>query len=200
MKFAANFLWMRFISLSAIAAIMSMVLPVQAQIPTLPDTNNQAQPIDPNDPNSLRPEAKSNSLLSIDGGKRLMNEASNAVSSQNYNQAADKLQDARVVFNQLSNFYQQLNSSFSGIDNRIAETLRKQALETAQMRDEATYQLALVHRAQNKPELAVPLLVQIINSQNPTRPLGQKAYQQLFELGFVDSAYPRSSSKQSSGK
>lgn len=42
------------------------------------------------------------------------------------------------------------------------------------MRDEATYQLALVHRAQNKPELAVPLLIQIVKSQNPTRDLGKK--------------------------
>ena len=53
------------------------------------------------------------------------------------------------------------------------------------MRDSATYQLALVHRAQDQPELAVPLLVQIIRSQNPTTDLGKKSYQQLYELGFV---------------
>jgi hypothetical protein len=50
----------------------------------------------------------------------------------------------------------------------------------------------LVHRAENKPELSVPLLVQIVRSQNPTRDLGKRAYQQLFELGFVDSPFPRS--------
>ncbi|PMB12966.1 hypothetical protein CI592_01505, partial [Fischerella thermalis CCMEE 5328] len=87
---------------------------------------------------------------------------------------------------------------FAGIDNRVADSQRKLALETAQMRDEATYQLALVHRAQNKPELAVPLLVQIIKSQNPTRDLGKKAYQQLFELGFVDAPFPRGGSNTSS--
>lgn len=120
-----------------------------------------------------------------------MTEASTAVSSQNYSLAMNKLQEARQVFNQISNFYQELASSFSGIDNRIADSQRKKALETAQMRDDATYQLALVHRAQNQPELAVPLLVQIIRSQNPTRDLGKKAYQQLFELGFVDAPYPK---------
>lgn len=57
------------------------------------------------------------------------------------------------------------------------------------MRDQATYQLALVYRAQNQPGLAVPLLVEIIRSQQPTRELGQKAYQQLLELGFVDVPY-----------
>jgi hypothetical protein len=91
----------------------------------------------------------------------------------------------------MSNFYQELASSFSGIDNRVADSQRQKALDTAQMRDDATYQLALVHRAQNQPELAVPLLVQIISSQNPTRDLGKKAYQQLFELGFVDAPFPR---------
>lgn len=133
-------------------------------------------------------------VLSVQGGERLMSEASDAISQQDYDLAVQKLQEARQVFNQLSNFNQQLSNSFSGIDNRIAEELRTQALETAEMRDQATYRLALVHRAQQKPELAVPLLIQIIQSQNPTRELGQQAYQQLFELGFVDSAYPRNQS------
>ncbi len=183
MNFATTVLWFRITSLSAIAAL-SLLSPVSAQ--PFPNSSNQVQPINPENPNNLRPSAQNSSLLSIDGGKRLMAEASSAVSAQNYPEAAKKLQEARQVFNQLSNFYQELNSSFSGIDNRVADDQRRKALETAQMRDEATYQLALVHRAQNKPELAVPLLVQIIKSQNPTRDLGKKAYQQLLELGFVD--------------
>lgn len=171
-----------------------MLTPVNAQTPTpkAPDNTNQAQPLDPKDPNILRPTAENNnSILSVAGGQRLMTEAGSAVSSQDYPLAVKKFQEARQVFNQVSNFYQQLATSFSGIDNRIADSQRKKALETAQMRDDATYQLALVHRAQNQPELSVPLLVQIINSQNPTRDLGKKAYQQLFELGFVDAPYPR---------
>jgi len=185
----------RFTSLAVIAAL-SFLSPVNAQV-QLP-SGSSPQPIDPNDPNNLRPTAQNNSLLSIEGGKRLMTEAGNAVSSQNYDVAAKKLQEARVVFNQLSNFYQDLNSSFSGIDTRVADAQRKRALETAQMRDEATYQLALVHRAQNKPELAVPLLIQIVKSQNPTRDLGKKAYQQLLELGFVDTPSSRGGGSASS--
>ncbi|NJM71207.1 MAG: hypothetical protein HC862_13825 [Scytonema sp. RU_4_4] len=186
----------RLTSLAVIAAL-SLLSPVNAQA-QLPSGSSQPQPIDPNDPNNLRPTAQNNSLLSLEGGKRLMTEASNAVSSQNYDTAAKKLQEARAVFNQLSNFYQELNSSFSGIDNRVADAQRKKALETAQMRDEATYQLALVHRAQNKPELAVPLLIQIVKSQNPTRDLGKKSYQQLLELGFVDTPFSRGGSSASS--
>ncbi|MDM9380930.1 hypothetical protein QUB80_09460 [Chlorogloeopsis sp. ULAP01] len=197
MKSAVTVPIIRFSFLSVIAAL-SLLLPVNAQQPTLTNTPNQPQPIDPNNPNNLRPAVQNNSILSLDGGKRLMSEASQAVNSQNYDAAAKKLQEARLVFNQLSNFYQDLNSSFSGIDNRVADAQRKKALETAQMRDEATYQLALVHRAQNKPELAVPLLIQIVKSQNPTRDLGKKAYQQLLELGFVDAPFPRGANSTSS--
>jgi hypothetical protein len=190
MNFAAPASVIRLTSLSVIAAV-GMLAPVNAQ---------QAKPIDPNSPNNLRPTAQNNSVLSLEGGERLMKEAEQAVAAQNYTLAAKKLQEARQVYNQLSNFYQDLNSSFSGIDNRVSDSQRQRALLTAQKRDEATYQLALVHRAQNQPELAVPLLVQIIKSQNPTRDLGKKAYQQLFELGFVDSPFPRQGGGSSSSQ
>lgn len=188
MNLAATVPLIRFTSISVIVAL-SLLSSVHAQeVHKLPD-NSVPQPIDPNAPNNLRPSGENSGVLSVDGGKRLMAEANNAVASQNYAVAAKKLQEARQVFNQLSNFYEQLNASFSGIDNRVADSQRKKALDAAQMRDEATYQLALVHRAQNQPELAVPLLVQIIKSQNPTRDLGKKAYQQLLELGFVDAPF-----------
>ncbi|WP_017651595.1 hypothetical protein [Fortiea contorta] len=187
--------WIRFTSLSLIAAL-SLLSPIQAQAQKPPSTQPQ-QPVNPNNPNNV-PIAPNNSLLSIDSGNRLLKEAEDAVSGQKYDVAAKKLQEARQVFNQLSNFYQDLNSSFSGIDIKVSDSQRKKALDTAQLRDESTYRLALVHRAQNQPELAVPLLIQIIKSQNPTRDLGKKAYQQLFELGFVDTPYPRQAGSGSS--
>lgn len=173
-------------------------VPLEQELDSLDDDLDSLDSTDPSDPNDLRPLTQNASILSVQGGQRLMDEASAAVSAQNYDLAVRRLQEARQVFNQLSNFYQELAASFSGIDNRIAEEQRNQAVETAQMRDQATYQLALVHRAQNKPELAVPLLVQIIRSQNPTRDLGQRAYQQLLELGFVDSPYPRGANEPTS--
>ncbi|MGI0483315.1 hypothetical protein ACN4EE_21360 [Geminocystis sp. CENA526] len=144
--------------------------------------------------NIIAPINQTESLLSIEGGENLMREAEEAINAGNYDLAATKLQQARRIFNQLSNFYLQLAESFSGIDPRLAEGQRAGALRTATLRDESTYQLALVHRAQNKPELAVPLLIQIIRSQNPTSELGRKSYQQLYEIGFVQTPFqPRSS-------
>lgn len=148
---------------------------------------------DGEDVNMAEPVNQTESLLSLKGGEKLMEEAKEAVSNENYDLAATKLQQARRIFNQLSNFYLQLAESFSGIDNRISEEQRSGALKTASYRDEATYQLSLVHRAQNQPELAVPLLIQIIRSQNPTSDLGRKSYQQLYEIGFVEEPFQTSS-------
>lgn len=188
---------LRFLHLAALMAVSAATVvsqhPVQAQTPNVPASG---QPAAAPGAEPVRPLTQGDSLLSLAGGQRLMAEASQAVSAQNYTLAIKKLQDARQIFNQISNFYQDLASSFSGIDNRVADTQRRKALETAQMRDQATYQLALVHRAQNQSELAVPLLVQIIRSQAPTRELGQKAYQQLFELGFVDAPYTKTGAAQ----
>ncbi|MEG4518603.1 MULTISPECIES: hypothetical protein [unclassified Microcoleus] len=203
MVYSGTVCWLRStarITIGAIAAFtLLQPLQVQAQQPSGPENQPQVEPADdPTDPNNLRPLTQDSSLLSVPGGQRLMTEASSAISNQNYALASQKLQESRQIFNQLSNFYQQLGSSFAGIDIRLAESHRTKAVETAQMRDEATYRLALVHRAQNKPELAVPLLIQIIRSQQPTRDLGKKAYQQLLELGFVDSPFPRPASSQPS--
>jgi len=135
------------------------------------------------------PATQPASILSIEGGQKLMAEADTAIDNQQYDLAAEKLQNARQVFNQLSNFYLQLFNSFTGLDNNAAEAHRKKALDTSLERDKATYQLALVHRAQNKSELAVPLLIQIITSQSPGIGLGKQAYEQLLEIGFVDTPY-----------
>lgn len=179
----------RFVGLLATVALTLLVPKLAQAQAVLPSEESTPEAAEEPDNQDLRPLGQG--LLSIQGGQQLMGEAGSAVSSQDYDLAVNKLQQARQVFNQLSNFYQELAGSFAGIDTRIADDQRRLAFETAQMRDEATYQLALVHRAQNKPELAVPLLVQIVRSQNPTRDLGKKAYQQLFELGFVVTPFPR---------
>ncbi|MEM8603671.1 MAG: hypothetical protein AAGF24_07525 [Cyanobacteria bacterium P01_H01_bin.121] len=137
-----------------------------------------------------RPLTQNSSVLSLQGGQRLMRDAINAVTRQDYSSARQNLQDARRLFNQISNFYQRLADNFVGIDGRVSASQRQRAVDAARLRDEATFQLALVHRASSEPELAVPLLVQVIGSQSPTSELGSQAYQQLFELGFVDVPFP----------
>jgi len=121
-------------------------------------------------------------------------EANAAINAAKYDVAVDKLNQARRIFNQLSNYHLQLANSFSGIDPKVFDSQRQSALNTGQLRDEATYQLALVHRAQNQPELAVPLLIQVIQSQNPTSELGQKKLSTTLRDGICQYTHLRTDS------
>ncbi|HEY9811475.1 MAG TPA: hypothetical protein V6D13_19275 [Halomicronema sp.] len=176
----------RLFSLTSVVSLVAgfsalMVVLVRAQLPASAQASNE--------PEVVCRMKLDGTVKGPEDGKRLIEEAKQAVGTQNYELAASKLSEARQVFNQLSSSYQQLAASYSSgnVDNRTADSCRKTALEMAQMRDEASYQLALVYRAQNKPESAIPLLVQITRSQQPTQELGQKAYQLLRELGYVNS-------------
>ena len=132
--------------------------------------------------------------LTVDAGDRLVDEASAAISAQNYPLATTKLQAARTLYGQIAGYYQELAGMFLGIDNDQANGNRTQARDAAQKRDQTTYRLALLYRTQNRPEDAIPLLMEILRSQQPTRELGQQAYQQLYELGFVEAPFTRSGS------
>ena len=138
-----------------------------------------------------RPLRNGDSLLSMAGGSELMDEAIAAIADKDYDVAVEKLQSARQVFNQLSNFHIDIANSFQGIDNKVYDAERRAAIEAGDMRDTATYRLALVHRVQGKPELSVPLLIQVIRSQSPASDLGSKSYKQLYELGFVSSEFEK---------
>ncbi len=141
--------------------------PQAAPIPTAPSTPELA-------------------LVSLAGGQTLLNEAQTAIAAGNYALAQTKLKESRSMFTLISKLYEDLLGVFSGVDTPIANSSRDRALAAAEKRDEATYQLALVHRATNQPELSVPLLIQVIRSQQVTRLLGKKAYAQLIELGFSE--------------
>jgi len=155
-----------------------------------PDADTSDEQLDQQDVQDLRAD----NLLSIQGGDRLMEQANQAIDENNYDKAEEKLKSARQVFNQLSNLHRQLANTFQGVNNRIFEEQRNKAVESGNRRDRATFQLALVHRAQKEPSLAIPLLTQVIQSQNPNSELTQKAYKQLQELGFVESSLSGNSS------
>ena len=180
---------------------MALPLVAQAQTPSVqpPEVPTEAQPpaeIKPADvqppaeaPDATRTVQQSDSSIGIAPGQALMNEAASAIAQQNYSLASEKLIGARKALNDVSTYYQNLAGVFLGVDSRVNTDLRDLALNAAQVRDQATYQLAVVYRAQSRPELAIPLLVEVVQSQQPTRELGQQAYQQLYELGFVGVAY-----------
>ena len=54
---------------------------------------------------------------------------------------------------------------------------------------EANLRLAALFRRQNQPEIAVPVLVEVVKLMTPSQAQGQKAYQSLVELGFVETEF-----------
>lgn len=169
---------------SAIALPMALPHATSAQSIDVPETQPPTAAS-----GAARAVEQSNSPIGIAAGQSLMSQAESAISSQNYTAAAQNLVEARKALNDVSTYYQNLSGVFVGIDSRVTSDLRDLALEAAQVRDQASYQLAVVYRAQSRPDLAVPLLVEVVGSQQPTRSLGQQAYQQLYELGFVGIPY-----------
>lgn len=171
---------------STIVGAIALPFAAQAQLGDTPpaDTQPPAQA-----PAATRTIEQPTSPIGIAAGQSLMSEAESAIAQQNYTLAAEKLVAARTALNDVSTYYQNLSGVFVGVDSRVNSGLRDLALQSAEVRDQASYQLAVVYRAQSRPDLAVPLLVEVVNSQQPTRPLGQQAYQQLYELGFVAVPY-----------
>ena len=122
-----------------------------------------------------------------------LDQAKVSISNGNLDDAVEKLNKARNFSSLLINYYRDLNTSFRGIDALIPREMSKKTRNVIQLLAEANMQLAIIHRSKEDPELAVPLLVEVVKILTPAQPIGAKAYQQLYELGFVDTPFGGSS-------
>ena len=100
---------------------------------------------------------------------------------------------ARKAAKQLLAFYRDLGGSFRGQDARIPREMDSKGREALELLAEADLRLAALFRRQNQPEIAVPVLVEVIKLVTPAQPQGRKAYQSLIELGFVETEFKASS-------
>ncbi|MCP9831533.1 hypothetical protein KBZ14_09375 [Synechococcus sp. HJ21-Hayes] len=110
--------------------------------------------------------------------------------------AAGKLAKAKVDYDQarlgaqnLTRFYRNLSGSFRGLDARIPREMDQKGREALELQATVDLRLAALLRRMNQPEVAVPLLVEVVQIMTPASALGQKAYQNLLELGFVSTPY-----------
>ena len=143
-----------------------------------------------NDPSSkYRVLLTENSGLNKSTIKSFLDQAKVSINTGNLDDALEKLGQARKSSNLLIDYYRDLNSSFTGIDALIPRELSKKNRNVIQLLAKTNMQLAIIHRSQGEPELAVPLLVEVVKILTPVNPRGAKAYQQLVELGFVETPY-----------
>jgi len=110
--------------------------------------------------------------------------------------AAGKLSQAKADYDQaleaatyLVSAYRNLSGAFRGLDARIPREMDEKGRQTLDLLVGANMRLAALFRRQGQPEVAVPLLVEVVKTMTPANESGRKAYQQLLEIGFVSTPY-----------
>ncbi len=121
--------------------------------------------------------------------KELIQKGDESFSKEELDQARKHFDEARVLTRQLLSFYRDINGSFRGIDARIPREMDSKGREAQVLLAKTNLRLASLFRRRNEPEVAVPLLIEVLKLMTPTRAEGQKAYQTLLELGFVETPY-----------
>ena len=118
-----------------------------------------------------------------------LDQAKASINTGDLDDAVEKLEKARNFSNLLITYYRDLHDAFKGIDALIPRELTKKNRNVFQLLAKANMQLAIIHRSQGNPELAVPLLVEVVKTLSPSNPRGAEAYKQLVELGLVETSF-----------
>ena len=138
---------------------------------------------------SFKVLANKNEGLNLSSVKALIEQGDKAISNNQLDEARKHFDKARVLTKQLLGFYRDLNGAFRGIDARIPREMDSKGREAQVLLAKINLRLSTLFRRQKQPEVAVPLLVEVVRLMSPTQAEGQKAYQLLLELGFVDTPY-----------
>ena len=140
----------------------------------------------PEDYKALSNESKKLSILNVEyyikQGDKLINDG-------DLDKAKDSYLDARKLAKQLASFYSDLNKAFIGIDARIPNEMQNKGKETLRILAESNKRLAALYIKNEKPEVAVPLLIETIRIMSPNSPEGKEAFEILIQLGFVETKF-----------
>ena len=141
------------------------------------------------DPKSYKVLKSSNKNLSIANVQSYITEGDKLIKKADFEKAKEKYDKARNLARQLSGFYRDLNSSFKGLDARVPLEMDKKGRQSIKIWAKSNARLAALYKRKKQPEVAVPLLVEIIRLMSPNSPQGKEAYENLVQLGFVETTY-----------
>ena len=127
--------------------------------------------------------------LSITNVKYYLSQGDIFITNGDFEKAKDSYLDARKLAKQLATFYADLNTAFKGVDARIPKEMQRKGKQALQILAESNVRLASLYIKTEKPEVAVPLLVETIRIMSPNSPEGKEAYERLIQLGFVETEY-----------
>ena len=140
-------------------------------------------------PNNYKVLSTNNKNLSISNVEYYLGKGDEFIKNGDLDKAKDSFLDARKLAKQLASFYADLNTAFKGSDARIPNEMQRKGKEILQILAESNERLASMYIKTEKPEVAVPLLVETIRIMSPNSPEGKEAYERLIQLGFVETKY-----------
>ena len=130
-----------------------------------------------------------NKNLSLANVEYYLKEGDKFIKNGDFEKAKVSYLDARKLAKQLASFYSDLNSSFIGIDARIPNEMQRKGKKTLQILAKTNSRLASLYLKTEKPDVAVPLLIETIRIMSPNSSEGKEAYDKLIQLGFVETKY-----------
>ena len=140
-------------------------------------------------PSEFKILSANNNKLSISNVEYYLKQGDEFIKKSNFDKAKESYLDARKLAKQLASFYSDLNSAFKGVDARIPNEMQKKGKETLQILAETNTRLAALYIKNEKPDVAVPLLIENIRIMSPNSSIGKEAYKSLIQLGFVETIY-----------
>ena len=130
-----------------------------------------------------------NKKLSIANVEFYLKQGDKFIRDGDFDKAKDAYLDARKLATQLATFYSDLNRAFIGVDARIPNEMQRKGKEVLQILAESNGRLAAFYIKNEKPDVAVPLLVENIRIMSPNSSEGKEAYETLMQLGFVETSF-----------
>jgi len=140
-------------------------------------------------PEEFRVLSNESKKISISNVEYYIKEGDKYIKNDDFEKAKNFYLDARKLAKQLASFYSDINSSFKGVDARIPNEMQRKGKQTLKILAEANERLASLYIKTEKPEVAVPLLVETIRIMSPKSKEGKNAYERLIKLGFVETKY-----------
>ena len=144
---------------------------------------------DKQNPENYKALSSKNDKFSLINVQNFLKQGDDFIKVGDYEKAKDSYDKARNLARQLSGFYRDLNGSFRGIDARIPREMDDKGRKSLKIWADTNSRLAALFKRKKQPEVAVPLLIEIIRIMSPTSVEGKKAYNDLIELGFVETPF-----------
>jgi len=140
-------------------------------------------------PKDYKVLSNDNKKLSISNVEYYLTQGDKFIKNGDFDKAKDSYLNARKLAKQLASFYSDLNTSFKGVDARIPKEMQSKGKAILQILAESNKRLASLYIKDEKPDVAVPLLVETIRIMSPDSKEGREAYERLIQLGFVETKY-----------